>query len=354
VDAHKPKRILFTGYAPVHFICFKPLYDRLVRLNEVQVFLSGGIKVEDAHALYKPFHISTEKILSNEEIKNWDFDMSFSASANLVPPRSAGVRVQIFHGLSFRNRQIREQTMSYDYYFIVGPYMYRKFVMGGLLEEDDPRGLKIGFPKTDRLLNGEHNRRELLREYGLDGSRPVILYAPTGEKHNSLETMGGDVVSRLANSGRYNLLVKLHDHPKDTATDWFSKLAVFEDTYTRVVRDFDVIPLLFLADLLITDASSVSSEYSLLDRPMVFLDVPELIGRAMKKKGARVDLDTWGRRGGLVVGSPDGILEAVESSLGDAKRFAEIRIAMARDLFYNHGTATEEGMAWIEKKILSL
>ena len=23
-------RILFTGYAPVHFLCFRPLYERLI------------------------------------------------------------------------------------------------------------------------------------------------------------------------------------------------------------------------------------------------------------------------------------------------------------------------------------
>ena len=36
------KRILFTGYAPVHFVCFRPVYERLRRVPGVQVFVSGG------------------------------------------------------------------------------------------------------------------------------------------------------------------------------------------------------------------------------------------------------------------------------------------------------------------------
>jgi hypothetical protein len=356
--AAKTKRILFTGYAPVHFVCFRPLYERLIKLPDVEVFVSGGQRIQtgdgdrhDAQALYEPFGIPRDQILSVEEIQTQDFNMSFTASANLFPPRDAGIRVQIFHGISFRNRQIREQTMNYDFYFIIGPYMHRKFMERGLLEEGDPRGLKIGFPKTDRLLNGELKREDLLRRYGLDGSRPVILYAPTGERHNSLDTMGEDVIRRLAESGRYDLLIKLHDHPHDTSIDWASRLAGLEDAHMRLVRDLDVIPLLFLADLLITDASSVSNEYSLLNRPMVFLDVPKLIKKAMEKKGASVDLDTWGRKGGVIAKKPEDIVEVVRSSLSEPARYSDIRIAMAKDLFYNPGTATKKAVDWLQSKL---
>lgn len=44
----------------------------------------------------------------------------------------------------------------------------------------------------------------------------------------------------------------------------------------------DILPTLFLADLLISDASSVANEYTLLDRPIVFLDVPEMIEAAVE------------------------------------------------------------------------
>ena len=62
-----------------------------------------------------------------------------------------------------------------------------------------------------------------------------------------------------------------------------------------MVRQPDVILTLFAADLLITDASSVANEYALLDRPIVFLDVPELLAAA-GGEGSAPDLETWGRR----------------------------------------------------------
>ena len=36
--------ILFTGYAPVHFACFEPIYWRLTRSPEVTIRLSGGLR----------------------------------------------------------------------------------------------------------------------------------------------------------------------------------------------------------------------------------------------------------------------------------------------------------------------
>ena len=39
-----PKRLVFAGYAPVHFLCFLPMYRRLAADSRVEVFLSGGFR----------------------------------------------------------------------------------------------------------------------------------------------------------------------------------------------------------------------------------------------------------------------------------------------------------------------
>jgi len=350
------RKILFTGYAPVHFVCFQPLYQRLESLPEFEVFVSGGLKTKteagvrfDEKAMYQPFGIPDERVLPVEEIQNRDFDVLIAANTGLLAPRSVGARVQIFHGVSFRNRAVRQKNMNCDFYFVIGSYMLRKFNEAGLLKENDSRVLKIGFPKTDPLRNGEFHRGDLLRHYGFDGARPIILYAPTGERHNSLETMGEEVIKRLSQSDKYDLLIKPHDHAKNAAIDWFSRLSALENDHTKLVRHLNVVPALFLADLLITDASSVSNEYSLLNRPIVFLDVPELLKKAIKKGGI-LDLDTWGRRCGRVVEHGSEIVEAVSDSLNNPDRQSDIRMAMADDLFYNPGTATEKAAAWFQEK----
>lgn len=354
---HTPITILFAGYAPVHFVCFRPIYEALRRSSRFSVRLSGGLRSEsdggvryDLEALYQPFGVAREDLTTVEELDGMRFDVGFSAHTNMIRREVTNRRVQVFHGISFRNCSIRPENMGYDHYFLAGPYMHRTFVEAGLLEPDDPRALEIGFMKTDRLLNGELDRSELLARHGFDGARPVVLYAPTGQKGNSLETMGEEVIENLLNSGGCDVLVKLHDHPK-RSIDWKGRLKRFEGPHFKLADEPDVIPLLFLADLLVTDASSVSSEYSLMDRPMVFLDVPKLIAKAEAKDGSQVDLKTWGRRCGRVAKTPGEALDLVAHGLSHPEELSEIRQAMAKDLFYNPGRATEAATEWVMQNL---
>jgi hypothetical protein len=350
-------KILFTGYAPVHFVCFRPLYEQLLAQG-ADVYVSGGLRSQtganmsyDARALYDPFQVPSERVLSVDESQQHDFDVLFAANTKMISPRSVRKRVQLFHGISFRNRSVRDDQKGTDNYFLIGPYMHRKFVDHGLLDEQDSRGLKIGFLKTDRLLNGRLDRQEILQRHGFDGSRPVVLYAPTGEKHNSLETMGEEVIRQLSKCDQFDVIIKLHDHPKNKATDWPTRLREMENEHIKVSREMDVVPLLIAADLLISDASSVSNEFSLLNRPMVFLDVPKLLARARKRSNSALDLDTWGRRGGPVVKSSEDVVQQVDDELQHPERHEEVRRQMAADLFYNPGQATETAVNWLQETL---
>src|SRR5204863_4345417 len=134
---------------------FRPLYERLLRSPQFEVFLAGGLRsevpedevaeraevggdsdettvatatattavatataatvtatkrVHDAPALYGPFGVPADHVLSIDEIADRDFDLLFGANTKLIAPRSAGLRVQLFHGISFRNKSVREEN----------------------------------------------------------------------------------------------------------------------------------------------------------------------------------------------------------------------------------------------------
>lgn len=346
------KRVLFSGYAPVHFVCFRPIYRKLTRSTGLQVFLSGESRDSygGAEDLYRRFGIRPDRILPLSKMQRRSFDMTICAHTSGYFPCSERDRVQMFHGLSFRNVAVRRDVLVFDHLFITGPYMRRLFVSGKLLRRSDPRLIDIGFPKLDRLVDGSLDRRRMLHRLRFSGRRPVVLYAPTGQKYNSLETgVGEAVLERLQRRNRYDIIIKLHDHPR-TKTDWKRRLKSFIGPHVRLVADYDVVPYLYVADLLITDASSVSNEYSLMDRPMVFIDVPELLDAARAKRQS-VDLDTWGRRGGKTARWPDDVADAVEWSLAHPSADAEIRQAMARDLFYDPGGATDRAVSWIRSRL---
>jgi len=352
--------ILFAGYAPVHFLCFEPLYRRLLERDDVRVTLSGGIRSGDkndpdydAHALYASFDLPPGAVATVDEIRGMDFDLQFSSHTNLIHPRSAARRIQIFHGVSFRNKAVRPENMAYDHYFVVGPYMLSRFEDAGLMRDGDPRIAKIGFMKTDALIDGSLDRDEILAQTGFDGHRPVLLYAPTGAKHNSLETVGEEAIRALLETDRYDLIVKPHDHPKNADTDWATYLRRYEGKHCRIAAPREnVIPLMFISDLLISDASSVVNEYTLLDRPIVFLDTPTLLQQARDARHSMLDLDTWGRNGGVVAMGPDDIAARVAESLADPDRLSGARRNIADNLFFNRGCATDAALAWLETHVL--
>lgn len=353
-------KILFAGYAPVHFRCFYPLYRRLQERADVDVFVSGGLRSGnkgdyqyDAAAMYDGFDLPIEKVLPVEAIRDLDFDVQFSAHTKLILPRHVDRRIQIFHGVSFRNKAIRPENMACDHYFVIGPYMRRRFIETGLMQQDDPRIVDVGFMKTDALVDGTLQRTPILESLGLDGNRPVVLYAPTGAKQNSLETMGEDVIRELLAADKFDLLIKPHDHPKNKDIDWASYLRRYEGPHCRVIAPReDVIPMLFVADLLISDASSVVNEYTLLDRPILYLDTPELLEQARNARHSMLDLETHGREGGLVACNASEVPHLVAESLADPARLSAERRETANNLFFNQGHATDVAMAWMEQHVL--
>ena len=346
--------VLFTGYAPVHYTCFRPVHHALGRIEGVNVHFSGGVRSRnsagewefDGPGLFGPFGIEPEAVLTIEEIQERDFDVLFCANTKAIKPRSARKTIEIFHGVSFRNLAVRAENAGKDAYFVVGPYMRRAMEHHGMLPAGDPRAVEVGFPKTDRLLDGSLDPTAILAAEGLSGERPVLVYAPTGAVANSLETMGEDVLRALKAAGSFDVLIKLHDHPKNQI-DWRGRLAPLEDEHLRVARTPDVVECLLVADLLISDASSVANEFAHLDRPMIFLDVPELIEVARTRPESALDLETWGRRAGDVVAGPDAVVRAVDEALAKPERHSDIRRAMATDLFYNPGRATGAAVSWL-------
>jgi hypothetical protein len=345
-----PKRILFTGYAPVHFVCFLRSYLQLAGDPRVECWLSGGFKrgandeetgVYDLAGFYDRFPVDHSRVIPIDRARQEDFDVLVCAHlSDSLFPRRARRTVQVFHGVSFKNLAVREKALRFDILCLPGRYHAELYQRQGLVRPEGSLCLVTGFPKVDPLVNGELDRQELPARLGIDSGRPTILYAPTGGKFNSLETMGAQVIDRIRAADRWNLLVKPHDHPKLTTVDWFQELAASEDAHCRLVRDWDVVPYLHAADLLITDASSVAVEYTLLDRPMIFLDVPKL-WQGVVKRGAPLDLDTYGRKIGQVVEKPEDVVGAIAGGLEQPQREAQLRRAMARHVFHRPGTATQ-------------
>jgi CDP-glycerol glycerophosphotransferase (TagB/SpsB family) len=230
--------------------------------------------------------------------------------------------------------------------FFINERRLRNFIAAGALDSDSDAIRLVGMPKTDCLVDGSLQRDTVLAGKGLDPARPTVLYAPTWTPHSSLNTIGEAVIAGLIDAG-YTVLVKPHENSFDMAyensggVDWAARLdALLQDGRGLLVRDGNASPWLVAADVLISDHSSIGFEYLLLDRPLVRIEVPELIRRA----GVPEEYVSLMASAAATVHETHEVLESVERGLDAPGQQSHVRRQVAAELFYRPGGATRRAV----------
>ncbi|MCR4715862.1 MAG: CDP-glycerol glycerophosphotransferase family protein [Lachnospiraceae bacterium] len=134
--------------------------------------------------------------------------------------------------------------------------------------------LEIGYPRNDVLfkMNNEKDIVSLKKRLKLPLDKKIILYAPTWRDDQFYEKSRYKFVSDMdyqhmmdVLGDEYIMIVKFHYLVQDNI-DW-SKYKGFIYEFNQHA---DIAELYLVADMLITDYSSVMFDYSLLKRPMFF------------------------------------------------------------------------------------
>jgi len=175
-----------------------------------------------------------------------------------------GQFVYIEHGLS----PMKYYTYKYDFFqraallFYPGEVFRRKMLA---INPAFDRGLLGGYPRIDELLAIQIDRQALARQYKLNPDMPIILFAPSwgGKRnpdagiHNARHLKDLDNVLIVPHSADYKLVKQY-----------------------RAVKpgDGSISQFLHLADVVVSDVSSVLAEASILDKPVVQLILPSYPG----------------------------------------------------------------------------
>ncbi len=158
----------------------------------------------------------------------------------------------------------------------------------------------------------------------------------------------------LASSG-FTVIVKLHDRSATRSTRWrlspsnpwagrYRGTAIAREIPTgrgHLATEHDSSPYLAAADVLVTDHSSLSFEYLLLDRPVVRIDLPELIDKTRTRR----DYVELLASASTSVTDASEVPEAVRAQLADPERQSPERRAAARRMFHKPGTATPRAVS---------
>lgn len=343
------RKILVSATAYTQYIMLKPVCKYLLEDGRLQVFFTGMFRSKDRPwELYRKFGISKNLVIREKHAKLKDFDMLLSSDFHMVGQRQK-IKVQMFHGIAFRNCEISPLVLNYNAVFLLGEYMKRKLIEANIYTPQDNRFKMIGMPVLDRLKNGSLDKQQIAERLGLDANRPTIIYAPTWTQFSSIYRMGEAIFNTLGKMD-LNFLVKLHDNLLDPklnfGINWAREMHKYCSRFRNLafITDLDIIPYLYISDCLITDASTVAFQFAILDRPIIFADFDM---EGAKKVWAGMDLDTWGRKAGIVVKNADELKEAVAVSFKNPNEKSEIRRRMAEDIFYDPGGATQRAIEMI-------
>ena len=345
----RSRRVLFSGDTPMNFVTFQSVYERLRRDPRIAVFFSAhSMPFNEILFLYTSLGIPSDCIVDAATACRAKWDL-FYTPIRFGSSNNARIKVKSMHGVSFKGKHYMNPFKGFDYIICPGPFLRKVYEENGTLTAGDPRLVLTGFPKIDALVDGSLDRASLLSHYGFSAHLPVVLYAPTWNPSDS-EPGFREKVVRALSAQPVQLLVKLHDHDVQQREQVASWLAAKD----RVAEGYDSTPCLFLADLLVSDASSVANEYTVLDRPIVFTEPPGLLEQYPHHR-----YDTgWGRQIGEIAKTPEDLGAIVQKSLQNPKAKSEIRRQAARDLFFDPGHATDHTVRkiyeWLELEMLAL
>ena len=185
-----------------------------------------------------------------------------------LPPRTR--TAALFHGIGMKTNIYGENLAAMDVRFVEGPYRARR--IRALYPEANV--VEVGYPKLDTLLGPKNARPEFdLAAAGLDPAKPTLLYAPT-HTPSSFPNMDDRFPEYFAH---YNVLVKPHllSYFGAKRRSHRRKMALWSQAphvHVASVDEYDPVPFMNVADLLISDISAVLFEFAATDKPIVWCD----------------------------------------------------------------------------------
>lgn len=243
-----------------------PDYKCVWAFKDPHMPISGnGVRVRYRSKEYYRY-LATAKYLLN--------DVNFPGE---FKKRNNQIEIQTMHGTPYKSlgldvksdfntnndiwKYIRK-TMNWDYLISQGVFTdkmaYRWFRFYKTI-------LKTGYPRTDTLYqNDQKQNEELKKELGIPLDKKVILYAPTWRTRGVFDFLLDFDALEAALKDEYVFAVRIH-HLSSQKYDLPKNDFVIDLTEYSSIE-----PLYKIADILVTDYSSVMFDYALLNRPMVF------------------------------------------------------------------------------------
>ncbi len=255
----KPYKYLFFVTKPYSFSILEPIQEYINNIGGEVCWFVGSTA--------QNYPVPGKRLFSSAEVFKFNPD-AVIVPGNIVPDFWPGLKVQIFHGLDDEPRGFYRITGFFDLYCTFGPSTTNRF---NYLANKHRHFVvqETGWSKLDNLFTdsneNESIKRQLMEKFNLSSEKPIILYAPTFPPKY---TSAPDLLSGFAKlkNAPYQILMKFHTLLDENVLKQYYAL---DNQNVTIVDDTNILPYLQLADVLITDTSSVAYEYLVLNKPII-------------------------------------------------------------------------------------
>ncbi len=202
-----------------------------------------------------------------EDLIAFESDAIF-VPGNEVPYYLRGLKVQIFHGLAGEKKGHFRIRHYFDLYLTQGPYFTNRFLeLKSKYKNFDV--VETGWPKLDiygkQFHKYDSEKQDLLQKHN---AKHIVLYAPTFSPSLNSASYLIKEFKELSKNNDYLILIKFHDLMASELVNEYKELAnktkniIFEE-------ERNIIKFLLMADIMVSDTSSVVYEFLLLDKPVI-------------------------------------------------------------------------------------
>ncbi len=250
---HKSKhKIAFHLNQLFHYHIMKPLFDSLS---------------EDYHCLM------TADLLT---LREFEPEVVFVANSQATPIREFlpnACFIYTRHGLISKNF-VFQAVKGCDFVMVPGPDQKQEFVQRGSLPEE--RVWITGYSQMDPLFRGETGPLG----YEIDKTKKTVLYAPTFTPGlSSIPAMSSYLEANPECFDDLNVIMKLHPMaPEIYPREWRALKHLChtkENMHFAEAGSDNIVNYLAVADVLVSDLSSVVFQFLAVDRPIITFNHPE-------------------------------------------------------------------------------
>jgi CDP-glycerol glycerophosphotransferase (TagB/SpsB family) len=339
------RAVLVDSRTPMNYAIMAPIHRAMQRDRRVKFYFTASESPARSPEIYQAAGKAI-RIVTPPRAALMKFDIYLTADQLWVKLPRGARRIQMFHGVAGKYAHIYDtptrSMREWHRLFFINQKRLNNYKRCGAIDDDSPAAKLIGMPKLDCLLDGSLERNSILHTLGLNPARRSVLYAPTWSPYSSVNSLGLELVEELGKAG-YAVIVKLHDRSRDTqfihsgGKDWGCRMKPILRKYRgHLAQESDICPYLVAADVLITDHSSVGFEYLLLDRPVIRIEMPELIAHTdIHQDYVRMLEDV-----SITVRNVQQAVQAIDEALASPQQKSSARQQVAKELFYQPGTAT--------------